>query len=533
VGIAKMLDPGIDTSVASLRVDCRQPAKAISPLIYGIGYYADTEKEGTQWQMHAAGRRWGGNTTTRYNWELGNAWNTGRDWFFENVETPSYTVFLDANDAHGLESALTVPMIGWVAKDTTSYSFPTSAFGPQQQTDTKWRPEAGNGMDKSGRPIRPGPPTRANVAASPEFIGRWIRAIHARDAEFGHRSVDIYFLDNEPALWSVVHRDAHPDPLTYDELLQRTLAYGGAVRAADPNARIAGPAAWGWPELFYSAKDSSVGLFLRPDRRAHGDVPLLPWYLRRLKEEAQRTGTRILDLVDVHFYPQAEGMYGNDAKTDPKSAALRIRSTRALWDRSYTDESYINEPIYLLPRLQRWIDDNYPGLGISIGEWNFGAEQHMSGGLATAEALGRFGQNGVAAAYYWTVPKAQSPAFYAFGAFRNFDGKGARFLDYSLTTSAAEGTSLFASRDADGKHVVAVALNLSPDEATSAEIALLGCGTIASRTAYVYTSASKNGFSAEPAVQGEGKRVRQKLPPYSITVLDLQLTDAITTPVAR
>ena len=81
--------------------------------------------------------------------------------------------------------------------------------------------------------------------------------------------------------------------------------------------------------------------------------------------------------------------------------------------------------------LKEWIAQNHPGLGVSIGEWNFGGEAHMSGGLATAEALGRFGTEGLTSAYYWTSPADRSPSFWAFRAFRNFDGEGGRFLDRS------------------------------------------------------------------------------------------------------
>ena len=45
-----------------------------------------------------------------------------------------------------------------------------------------------------------------------------------------------FALDNEPMLWNSTHRDVHPDPVTYDELLDRTIRYGSAVRAADPDA---------------------------------------------------------------------------------------------------------------------------------------------------------------------------------------------------------------------------------------------------------------------------------------------------------
>ena len=162
---------------------------------------------------------------------------------------------------------------------------------------------------------------------------------------------------------------------------------------------------------------------------------------------------------------------GKDGKTDSATAALRIRSTRSLWDPTYVDESWINERMRVIPLLREWIAQNHPGLGISIGEWNFGAETHMSGGLATAEALGRFGTEGVTSAYYWTDPEDRSPAFWAFRAFRNFDDAGGRFLDRTVPVkNGALLSSLFGSRDDEGTHVVAVLLNFAAFSSLSARV---------------------------------------------------------------
>ena len=173
--------------------------------------------------------------------------------------------------------------------------------------------------------------------------------------------MDSYILDNEPMLWNSTHRDVHPEPTTYDELLAKTIAYGTVIRRADPEAKIAGPAEWGWLAYHYSAKDAAAGVFLRPDRRQHGDVPLIPWYLRKLREHEQRTGTKVLDILDVHYYPMADGVHSG--QTDPATAARRIRSTRSLWDPTYKDESWIGERMRVLPLLREWIAENYPGLG--------------------------------------------------------------------------------------------------------------------------------------------------------------------------
>lgn len=503
-----------------MAVECKSAGQPVSATIFGVAF-ADADKE-----LGATAHRWGGNTTSRYNPKLGDAWNTANDWFFENIKIDSYEVFLSkAADKGGL-AAITVPMIGWVAKDTTSASFPVSVFGPQEKTDP-YKADFGNGKKQDGKTlIKPGDPTRTSVKLSPEDVGAWVSKIKAADQKRGRKLVFEYILDNEPALWNSTHRDVHPEPVTYDELLERTIAYGTAIRKADPDAIIAGPAAWGWPEYGFSAKDAAEGFHLRPDRRAHGDEPLLAWYLRKLAEHEKRTGVRILDVLDVHLYPQAEGVQGPDGQggdggggTDRATNERRYRVTRSLWDRKYDDESWIKEAVYLIPRMKDLIAQNYPGRGFQIGEYNFGAEHHVAGAVALAEALGRFALHGVSHAFYWTWPKRPMPAYWAFRAFRNYDGKGGHFLDRIVPSSAPAGTSLYASRDESGKKWVLVALNFSADRPYSAAIELRGCAAPSSVKSFVYTGAEA-GFAAGDA-KAEGGALKATLPPTSITVLEL------------
>jgi Glycoside hydrolase family 44 len=502
----------------ALLLECRPNALPISPLIYGVGGAG-----GSPWTTGTTARRWGGNPTTRYNWQL-NTWNLAKDWFFKNVGDPngSYEVFLEENRQHGLETTMTVPTIGWVAKDSTSWGFPASVFGPQQAMAPD-NPGAGNGVGRDNKDLAPGPPTQTSMRSTPESIEQWVRKIREGDGTRGRR-VDAYILDNEPMLWNSTHRDVHPDPTTYDELLEKTIAYATAIRRADPEAKIAGPAEWGWLAYHYSAKDVAVGVQLRPDRRIHGDEPLIPWYLRRIAEYEARNHVKLLDIVDVHFYPMAQGLgIGTGGQTDSAAAALRIRSTRSLWDPDYVDESWINDRMRVIPRLKEWIAQNRPGLGVSIGEWNFGGESHQSGGLATAEALGRFGTEGLTSAYYWTSPAERSPAFWAFRAFRNFDGAGGRFLDWSVAAkSDAPLSSLFGSRDADGTHVVAVLLNFATLSSLSSRLALQGCGNITAARAFTYTGGDAGLQKFDVTSTPEG--VRATFPPYSITVIDLALS---------
>lgn len=526
VGLVATVDGGLaeaTATAATFSVDCRAKGRKVSPLIYGIAW--ESANKSDAFAVGATARRWGGNPTTRYNYELGNAWNTANDWYFENVEVRSHTVFFDENRAHGMTSALTVPMLGWVAKDTTSYSFPVATFGAQQKTDG-YKNDAGNGNKPDGKPITPGTPTRTSVEISPEWTARWIDALKRDGDGKGRRNVDIAILDNEPGLWDSTHRDVHPDPVTYDELVDKSIRYATAIKKADPKVRIAGPAEWGWLGYMYSAKDKAAGVRLKPDRRAHGDDPLVVYYLKKMRDAEKAAGTRLLDLLDLHFYPQGDGVFSDSA--DPKVASLRMRETRGLWDRAYVDESWIHESLYVLPRMREWIDQSYPGTSVMIGEWNFGGEKHMSGGLATAEALGRFAQYGVDAAFYWTVPPDGSPAANAFRAYRDFDGKGGRFGDYFLPATAPEGASAFASRDKAGGRLVLVILNFAPDVPLDASVDLASCGGVKSVSARTYTG-QPTGFGSANAATAVS-RATARLPPYSITVLDLALDTKLTAP---
>jgi Glycoside hydrolase family 44 len=475
-------------------------------------------KEPRQWEMNPSSRRLGGNQSSRYNWGHGTAFNHGLDWVFANNgmaegAEPYYVSFLKQNVEHNVVSVVQVPMLGWVAKDITSVSFPTTKFTGQKDRDDKRA--AGKGVMISGREIEPPPPQTTSIPITPAIVAGWIEKYRAADTK---NTTRIYILDNEPALWNSTHRDVHPEPMSYDELLEKTIAYATVIRKADPKALIAGPASFGWAEYLYSARDIKAGVMKRPDKDSHGGLNMLPYYLKTLADHEKKTGDRLLDLVDVHFYPQGDKIgIAEKGAVDPDTAGTRIRSARALWDDSYEDESWIKEKIRLIPRLKEWIAQYYPGRGIQIGEWNFGAEGHISGGLATAEALGRFAEGGVTSAFYWAYPKPGSPAYFGFRAFRNFDGRGGKFQDNFVASAAQEGVSMFVSRDDGGKHLVAVAINGDTKAIGKVAIDLGSCGELQSATEYEYAG-GPDGFKPAPLTAPE-----LAMKPRSIKVLDILL----------
>ena len=171
------------------------------------------------------------------------------------------------------------------------------------------------------------------------------------------------------------------------------------------------------------------------DRLAHGDVPFVEWYLQQMRAYEQQHGVRILDYCDVHFYPPDVALAGAG------SAALqarRLRSTRLLWDPTYVEESWIAEPVYLVPRLHEWVAADYPGTRTAITEYNWGALDSLNGALAQADVLGIFGRERLDLATLWGPPEIDDPGAFAFRMFRNADGAGNAFGDTGVRATSGD-----------------------------------------------------------------------------------------------
>ena len=90
--------------------------------------------------------------------------------------------------------------------------------------------------------------------------------------------------------------------------------------------------------------------------------------------------------------------------------------------------------------------------------------------------------------------------------------------------TSASLASLFASRDAEGRKVVAVLLNLDPKTALAARVDLAGCGSVSAARAFTYTGGAA-GLQPLP-VENIGGIVEARVEPYSLTVLDLAVSPA-------
>jgi hypothetical protein len=334
--------------------------------------------------------------------------------------------------------------------------------------------------------------------------------------------VRLYDLDNEPELWDDTHRDVHPAPTSYDEMRDRAYAYAAAVKATDPGAQTFGPASWGWTAYFWSALDWAPGgaWWNNPqDRLAHGNVPFIDWYLQQLRAYEQQHGARILDYLDLHYYPQASGVSLSPAGGS-STQSLRLRSTRSLWDPTYTDESWIGEPVRLIPRMHDWVNTNYPGTKLAMSEYNWGALDHINGALAEADVLGIFGREGLDLATLWDPPTATQPGAFAFRMFLNYAGARDHFGDVSVAALSTDQTQLstYAAQDSTSGALTLLIINKTAQALTSA-VALAHFNPAPGAQVYRYSAANLGAIvrDADQAVSATG--FTATFPPSSITLI--------------
>jgi len=463
----------------------------VSRFIYGMNFLTDAgarfDHASAPWYgaVPPAGitlNRMGGNRMSAYNW-VTNYSNAGSDYKFSNDEylaasnSPGEAVRVRVAAAfeRGAAMLVTVPMLGYVAGDKA---------GPLDDLDadraTRLAAHFKVSAPTKGRPFTLTPDPKGPSVYQDEFVN-WLNATFPHAQADSVRAI-FYSLDNEPDDWHQTHSEIQsnyhddkstPRLQTYDGFIDTTILYARAIKSVAPKALVFGPTVATYAGVL------TLGRYPSPDP-VYGTRSFCDVYLDRLRQAEQTYGHRLLDVLDVHWFPAAGTQAGditNDFATqDAGMIRARLQAPRSLWDSSYVEGSWVNKtlsgPIQLLPRLRSEIAAHYPGTKLAITEYYYGRAGDIVGGVTQADVLGVFGREGVFAATMWPQANVWAPPFggngalayaYAFGAFDmyvNYDNAGGRFGDLGVaaTTSDPVGTSVYASLDS-ARRVVIVAIN--------------------------------------------------------------------------
>ncbi len=523
------------------RVDIIGSTTAISPYIYGVDKERVLPFSGYHPKTKPTFVRAGGNDWTAYNWE-NNATNDGIDggpnenigvdkWWeapYESSDKPGEAAAKIITGAHNLGAAalITIPINDHVAADK-------NGIVKEKTTEpgiTRW--VKNNPTKPTALSLTP------NLTDKAVYQDEFVNFIQQKFKDALAQGKKIFYsLDNEPALWSETHALLHPAKTTYAEMANRTKEFGAMIKRIAPNSLVFGSVAYGFNEL--------ITLQDAPDRAGR---EYIDFYLDSAKNLETSEGKRIVDVLDIHWYPEVKvagvpivvatvgGEYFPQS-ANPSKAEMeaRMNAPRSLWDPAYIENSwiatdYLGKPyaIRLIPWLKERIASHYPGTKIAITEYNYGDGYHVSHAMTQADVLGVFGREGVFAAnllpLYDSVHKPLPNSYItgAFDMYLDYDGKGSAVGDLSIIVNNPDVArlSLYAMRssgNANLAHIVAI-------NKTDTEIPLnfkLNGGDYKTAISYRLSEAG-----VRPKMVGTSavadNNLSDRLPPLSVTTFEIR-----------
>lgn len=503
-GLAAVVVMGLAASAwgqaSTVQITVQGPVIPISPFIYGANEWCNP----TDVPLTAA--RWGGNRQTGYNWET-NASHAGLDYIHNSdnylvMNLPAAEQKLPARAVEKLHAAFsprkqyiqaTIQLAGYVSADQN---------GPVTEAEAapsaRWKKVV---FEKAGALSQ-----TPDVNDGEVYMDEFVNYVASKVGKAGAGGIRGWSLDNEPGLWKHTHPRIHPGILNVGDMIAKSAAAAKAIKKVDPDAEVYGPATWGWGEMKSLADGSDWSTVYSRQYDWY-----ISAYLALMKAESDKAGKRLLDVLDFHWYPEAQGgcriIIDACDQVSAAQAEARVQAPRSLWDSTFTEKSWIttsttgNKPINLLGMVKKSIAARYPGTRMAITEYEYGGHDHWSGGLAQADVLGVMGREGIYMATLWSQPGRFTKA--SFRIFRDYDGQGGTYGDLAVPVDAGDraALSVFAaldSKDATKLHIIAINKTAA---VRSTRFALPGGGFTAA-TVHGFDEASNGAITARGAVTG-------------------------------
>jgi len=420
--------PNLSVNAANIsinvNIDTTQGKTAISPYIYG-----------GNWDFNGAtltSKRLGGNRMTGYNWE-NNFSSAGSDWeqssdtyLLKSVPKDQWTQpgsvitsFHDLNQTEKIPySLVTLQAAGYVAADSNG-----TVTEEETAPSDRWKEV----KLMKGSALSLTPDTTDGYVYMDELVYFLTNKYGSASTSKG---IKAYAIDNEPALWSFTHPRIHPEQTTCSEILEKNVELSKVVKSIDPAAEVYGAVLYGFAAYndFQSAPDwTSVKGKYRW---------FLDYYLDNMKKASDTEGKRLMDVLDLHWYPEAQGggiRITTSDVTNIDCNQARLQAPRTLWDSTYKEDSWIaqwcSQFLPLIPNVKTSIDKYNPGTKLGFSEYSFGADNHITGGIAQADVLGIYGKYGVYSANIWGGGTYTASAF---NLYQNYDGNGSKYGDTNV-----------------------------------------------------------------------------------------------------
>jgi hypothetical protein len=509
---------------AEIRVDALSGQKAISPYLYGRNNsLSDDPKKplsAKDWQfLRDAGvrmlRESGGNNATKYNWVL--KLSSHPDWY-NNVYPHDWdyeAASLQAN-LPGVQGMWSFQLIGKAAS-SKAYNFNDWAYNRSQWWEGVRNNWAGGGGPLPGGQKEGDPNLYLMDWSADDTTGILNHWLDPNGLGLDPNQFLYWNMDNEPEIWSGTHDDVYPQQPPVEDFMQMYFAVAKKARARLPRIKLVGPVTaneWQW----YNWDNNRI----RADGRCY---VWLEYFIKRIAEEQRASGVRLLDVLDIHFYPgetkpedivQLHRVWFDESYNYPGANGVR-RLGASGYDRSITKE-------YILTRCRRWLDQYMdPNHGVTLGVTEMGINGDNPNVTAVwyASTLGIFADEGVEVFLPWSWKVGMWEVLHLLSRYGQAIRVHAR-SDHEDLVSA------YASVNADLSAMTVVLVNRSISGATNVKLAVANF-TLA-RTEYevlrlsglpsteTFHSHTDNALQ-EDAVAVEDGVMRLTLPPLSVSAI--------------
>ena len=458
-------------AAVEIQVDVSKGRLPISPGIYGRNNNisdapSSPMSASTVTLYNDAGLRMtrdgGGNNSTKYNWRR--KLTSHPDWY-NNVYAHDWDFAAQSIQQRlpQTQGLFTLQLLGKAASNT-SHNFDDYAYN-----GSVWTPDVSKNWAGGGGPT----PTPHD--GNPDlYLMDWPADSTAAILDFwfnpaaqGGLGLDstrfrYWNMDNEPEVWNSTHDDVVKDTITAETYLTKYFAVAKLARQKFPGIKLVGPVFtnewqwWNWNNHFV------------------GGLPWMEYFIKRVGEEQAKSGMRLLDVLDFHYYQGAD--------TSAIDEHLVTQLHRIWYDTTYDwpwangskaypsgwDESRKKQ--YIFKRCEDWFT-KYLGQnhGVTIGMTETGISGiNIDGSLASVwygSQLGTFADHGVEVFTPWYWNRGQWETLHLFS-------RNAKTTRVESVSSLDTTVSAYSSVNAAGDSCTVILINRDKAATQSAHVVL-------------------------------------------------------------
>jgi len=453
-------------------VNAADGKKAVSPYIYGrngsfSNSFGTTASAAEIVLVKDAGvhltRENGGNNATKYNWRK--KISSHPDWY-NNVydhdwDALSKNIVANVPD---MQVMWAFQLIGKVASNKTKN------FNDWGYNQSQWWSGCSQNLAGGGTVNTAGGST-ATINGNPalytmdwpadsttEIINHWFgtKGIGLNPANFQY-----WDMDNEPEIWSGTHDDVMPTQQAATTFMTNYFAAAKKARALYPGIKLCGPVTaneWQW----YKWGNETLNI--------NGKYYCwLEYFLKRAADEQKATGIKLLDVVDIHWYPgetsdadvlQLHRIFYD--KTYAYPGANGLKSINGGWDNTQNKE-------YIFQRINDWLTTYFGvnhGITVGLSESGISSANANVNSVLYASLLGTFANNGVELYTPWTWNVGMWETLHLFSRYaKSTSVTSTSTLEntvsaYTTVSSNADSmTVILVNRDLNSTHKVTVNLS--------------------------------------------------------------------------